>query len=251
VAGEIGFGEFAVGREGEAEFFVDAGELVRLRVEHHGERGVREAGEEFLAFAEAVSEKYGRGVLGEGGAAEGDDVGDGFFGGREDILRAAEGGLHNEGVGAGRGVGAGGEAGAGFEIAGVEEGAAFGVIEEDLGGAVDVAGGEEGDGGVGGELFGVAEGKEVFAAAGGGETFAHEAGGGGGAEDFAVAGDVIGVSVGDEGAVDGAVGVERPADLREVDAVAELDVPRRHIRVKEGSGCAESCGARTGERESL
>ena len=133
VAGEFGGGKFAVGREGEAELFVNLGELVGLRVEHHREFSGGEAAEEFLAFAEAVSKKYGRLVFGERGAAEGDDVGEDFFGGRKDVLRAAEGGLHDEDVGVRRGAGFGGEAAAEFEIASVKECAVIGVREEALG----------------------------------------------------------------------------------------------------------------------
>jgi hypothetical protein len=36
VAGDFLGGEFAVGREGEAEFLVDAREAERLRMKHHG-----------------------------------------------------------------------------------------------------------------------------------------------------------------------------------------------------------------------
>ena len=85
----------------------------------------------------------------------------------------------------------------------------------------------ERDGGVGRELLGLAEGKYVFAAHGG-HAGAHKAGGAFGAEDFAVRCEVIEVRVGNEGALDGVMGVEPPVDLREVEAVAKLDVPRRH-----------------------
>jgi hypothetical protein len=105
-----------------------------------------------------------------------------------------------------------------------------------LGGAVDVSGGMERDGGIGRELLGAAEREDVFAALGG-HAGAHEAGGAFGAEDLAVRCEVIEVCVGNEGAVDGVVGVEPPVDLREVDPVAELDVPGGHVWVVACSGC--------------
>lgn len=205
-----------------------------------------EAAEELLGFAEAVSKKYGRLFVLEGGATEGGDVGEDFFRRRKHVVRAAEGGLHDEDVGVRGGAGLGGEAGAEFEIAGVEERAVVGVGEEALGGAVDVAGGVERDGGVGRELFGVAEGNYSFAAFGG-HAGAHEAGGAFGAEDFFVRREVVEVGVRNEGAFDGMVSVEPPVDLREVEAVAELDFPRGHFLTTDradGHGWESEIGGR-------
>ena len=226
MAGEGGGIEGGVGREGEAELFVNAGELQRLLMEHHGKLGAGEGREELLAFAEAVAEKDGRGAVGEGVAAEGYDGGEDFRRGRENVARKTIRGLHDEAVGAGCSAGFGGEAGAEFEVAGVEEAAVVGVLEECLCGTVDMTGGVEGDGGVGGELFGVAEGEDVFGALAG-HAGAHEAGGAGGAENLAVGREVVEVGVRHEGARRGVVGVEPPVELREVEAAGrKLDVPR-------------------------
>lgn len=224
VAGELVVIEFPIRREGDAELLVDAGEAERGGVEHHGEPGVGEAAEELLAFAEAVAEEDGGVAVVEAGVAKAGDVAENLLGGREDVVRAAEGRLHDEDVGAGRGAFFGGAAGAELEIAGVEEGAVAVVGEEGLGGAVDVAGGDERDGAVGCELLGVIEGEDVLGALAG-HAGLHEARGAGGAEDFAVRGDVVGVRVGDEGAGLGEMSVEPPLDLREPDAGAELDLP--------------------------
>lgn len=224
VAGELGGIEGAVGREGEAEFFVNLSEPKRLRVEHRGERGAGEGGKEFLAFTEGVAEEDGGVALVEGGAAEAQEIGEDLGGGREDVVGAAVGGLHDEHVGARGGAGFGGEPGAEFEITGVEEAAVGGVGEEGLGGAKDVAGRVEGDGGIGGEGLGAAEGKDVFGAFGG-HAGAHEAGGTFGEEDLAVGGEVIEVGVRDEGARDGLAGIEPPVDLGQVNAVSEANIP--------------------------
>jgi len=234
VAGVGGGVELDVRREVEAELRADAGEAMRLGLEHDRQAGGSKGAEDFLALAEAVAEQDGRGADGESVAAEREEVGDDFGGGREDVAREAERRFHDERVGARGGAGFGGVAGQEFEIAGVEERAVLGVIEENLGGAVDVAGGVERDGAVGGELLGMAEGEDVLGALLRREAGAHEAGSGAGAEDLGVARHVIGVGVGNETALGSTGGVERPADLRKVDAVFEIDFPSHVSRKGRG-----------------
>lgn len=111
VAGVRGGVEFGVNGEIEAELRADPGETVRLGLQHDRQPGPGEGAENFLAFTEAVAEEDGRRAGGQGVAAKGDEVGDDFGGGREDVAREAEGGLHDEGVGAGCRAQLGGVAG--------------------------------------------------------------------------------------------------------------------------------------------
>jgi hypothetical protein len=148
------------------------------------------------------------------------------------------------------GAGFGGAAGAELEVAGVEEAAVLGLGEE-LGGAEDVAGGQERDAAAGRELVRAVEGQgEQLAARG--LAGVHEARGALGAERETVARHVVEVRVGDEGARNGAGGIEPPVDLGQMEPLAELDIPRhlasklaRWSAVKRGT---RDCGMQNEER---
>ncbi len=224
VAGDLAAVEFAEGREGDAEFFVDAGESKRLGVEHHGKAGGGEGAENLLAFTEAVAEEGGRGAVGDGLAAESDEVGDDLGLGWHDVAREGERRFHDQRVGLRRGARLGGETGTEFEIAGVEERAVFRGREMDLRRAEDVAGGMKRGGDAEFEFVGNAErefGDEAFA----GDARVEETRSAGRAEHFRVTRDVVGMGVRNERAGDARLRVEPPADLRQVDALAVDDFP--------------------------
>lgn len=208
------------GGEGDAEGLVGAVHGGHGRGDRDGKMAAAEEGLDFLGLAEGVAEEDGGFAVIEGVAAPALDGGGGVGEGREAEVGAAEGALHDHGV---RGEGAGGlggEAGAEFEVASVEEAGPVGEAGEvDHGAAEDVACGGQDDAvaevvpglvPIEGDDFGLR-----------GEAGAEEVGGGERAEDAAVAGEVVGVGVGDEGAVLGAAGVEPELGLGKEEAAAE------------------------------
>lgn len=119
----------------------------------------------------------------------------------------------------------------------------LGGFEEDLGRAENVAGGVKRGGDTEFERVRHAEGElgsEAFA----GDAGVEKTGSGGRAEDFGVAGDVIGMGVRNEGARDAGLGVEGPADFREVDAFAVMDFPGHAVT----GGWAAAAGRRDASR---
>jgi len=72
---------------------------------------------------------------------------------------------------------------------------------------------------VGRQLLGLAEGEDVLDALFGRKAGAHQAGCSAGADDLGMACHVVRMSVGNDGTVGPAGRVERPTDLRQVDAV--------------------------------
>jgi hypothetical protein len=154
-----------------------------------------------------------------------------LFGGWQCVVGPAIRRLHDDDVCGGWFAKLSGAAGAELEIAGIEEASILGVIDCDHGRAVDVAGRVEGDGDlrvVVGEWGRLVKGEftlEAFAV-GVGHAGSHEGGGAGREQNLAVRGEVVEVGVRDEAARDGVVSVEPPVELREVEAVAIVDVPR-------------------------
>ena len=233
------------GGEGDAEGLIGAVHGGDGRGNGDGEVAAMEEGLDFLGFAEGVGEEDGGEVLVEGLAAPVVDGGGGFGEGGEAVGGVAEGAFHDDGVGGEGAGGFGGEAGAEFEIAGVEEAGAVGEAGEvEHGAAEDVAGWGEDEAvavvfpglvPVEGDDFGF-----------GGEALAEEVGGGEGAEDAAVAGDVIGVGVGDEGEVLGAAGVEPEVGFGEEEAAAEDAVGEGRFQ---GEGRGEKKSGAAPERD--
>ena len=88
-----------------------------------------------------------------------------------------------------------------------------------------MTGGVEGGGHAELEFVGTAE-REFVDQALAGDARVEETGGARRAEDLGMARHMVGVSVRDEGAGDAGLGIEGPADLREVDAFAENNFPR-------------------------
>lgn len=205
LAEEFGFGKIDSGFPDGLGHFVD-----RL-VENDGELGAGEDGVDLLGFTERVGiEDWGLAEF-ESFLGEGENIGVDFFGEGKDEVRETEGRFHGEDVGLGEDRGFGGEGSARFEITGVEEGFSV-VFDADHGGAGDVPGGEELDVvSIDGDLiFPVEEKESVF---GDGVAPAENVTGGNGAEDFFVSGEVVSVSVGDEGERAGAMGVQLHAQL--------------------------------------
>jgi len=97
-----------------------------------------------------------------------------------------------------------------------------------------VAGGMECDGALGGELLGVAERQDVLEAFFTRESGAHQSSGRACTNDLGVAGHVIGVRVGNEGALGATGRVEGPADLRQMNAVLKLNLPSHDSRKGRG-----------------
>ena len=212
-AGWDGLAEGSWLGEIDAGFADGLGHFVDRFIEDDGEFGAGEDGVDFLGFAERISVENGRLVEFDSFLGEGENVGVDFFGGWEDEVREAEGGFHGEDVGMREDGGLGGEGIARFEITGVEEGFAI-VFDADHGGAGDVPGGEELDVvSIDGDLVVPVEEKEsVF---GDGVAPAENVTGGNGAEDFFVSGEVVGMSVGDEGERAGSMGIEFYSQLWE------------------------------------
>ena len=97
----------------------------------------------------------------------------------------------------------------------------------DHGGTENVAGGEEADfEAVEGDDFVVVDGLD----AGGGdaEALVENVAGGGGAEDALVLGEVVGVTVGNEGEFVAVMGIEKEVELRPVEGGAGVDFDEGH-----------------------
>ena len=194
-------------------------------MEHDRETGGREGTEDFLTLAEAVTEERGRRAVGDGLLTKRDDLRDDCGLRRHDVTREAKRRFHDQGVRAWSGARLRREAGAQLEVARVEERAMLGGGEMDLRGTENVTGGVEGGSHAELEFVGTAE-REFVDQALAGDARVEETGGGGRAEDLGMARHMVGVSVRDEGAGDAGLGIEGPADLREVDAFAENNLPR-------------------------
>ena len=235
-AGLVGV-EFTVRREFQPELLADPRKPQGVGVQHHRQLRRGEGAQDLLTLAQAVAEQNRRGAVGEGAPAEFDDPGDDLRLGREDIAREAEGGLHDEHIGARGGTRLGGEAGAELEVPRVEQRAVLGALEQDLARAEDVAGGMQRGGDAEFQPVGTAErqgGLLAFARHPG----VHQARSGGGAENLAVPGDVVAMGVGNEGAGGAHLGVEPPADLRQPDPLAMMDLPSHGAerRLRRGRG---------------
>ena len=193
----------SVGREGDPEGLVDPGEARDGVGEHDGEVLVMECGKDLLGLAEGVAKEDGDLVVGDGLMAEADDAIEDVACWRKEVVGPAEGGFHDEDVGMAWGAGLGREAGAELEVAGVKDGGVAD-MEERHGRAEDMAGGQEGEGGVargseGGveEVGGGVEWEDVFSSLAM-HAGMHEATGGLGEDDLRMGGDMVGVGMGND-----------------------------------------------------
>ncbi len=161
-------------------------------MEGNGKAGSLQAGEDFLAFSEGISQQHRRFALFQRLAAELTDIPENGVDVREDVVGTTERRLHDEEVCGSRFAGFGGGAWAEFEISGVEEGLA-GCLDQCHGASENVAGGQERNGpGLGAvvECSGLAP-IQVMLQAFPGQPASHQTGGGGAQKDFTMPGNVI------------------------------------------------------------
>jgi hypothetical protein len=156
--------------------------------------------------------------------AERADVTQHLLGGRENVMRPRERGLHDQHVRARRGAGFRRTAAAQFEVTGVQQRAMRLVHDQALRRTVDMSGRVQRDRGIGGELFRLLEWQHVFHALAGHPRL-HEARRSERTQDFAVRRDVIGVGVGDEGTLLREMRVQPPRNLRQPYSGVEFNFP--------------------------
>jgi hypothetical protein len=238
-AGAGGFGgvEPGEGGEGATEFLIDPGDACDRFGDPDGEARMKQAGEQFLGFAEGIGEEDGDLIEFQGFSAEPDDIREDPIGGGEDKPRFAEGGFHDENVGVDRVTGFGGQTGSELEIAGVEERTRVG-FDQGHGGAEDMTGGKQGEvGGTGWtklripEVDPFMEAEDVFLALAG-HTGAHESPGGFGGNDPGMTAGVIGMGMGDDDQFVGAdrlMGIEPEPESGKVQTAAdEVEIGAGH-----------------------
>src|SRR5690606_3864235 len=113
--------EIPVRWETNAKLFVDAREFEGFRVQHYRKLRGGQSTEQFLALSQAVTKQHGRHPIGQGFLTKMRDVPQDFFGWRKNIVRPAEGCLHDEIVGLRCGAWFRRKTAAQFEVAGVKQ----------------------------------------------------------------------------------------------------------------------------------
>ena len=198
---------------------------------HFGDAGVEqgrdavfvEQGERFLGLAERVAEEHGNLAIGQGVVDEAEDGAFHLQRRWKGVVGQAEGGFEDEEIGLLEDDGLGGSAFADLEVAGVEQGGPVGnACHVKHRGAGDVAGGQQAEA-VAVALDGGAEGDGVEAGFGEVVARADQRGGDGGAERAFVAGEVVGVGVGDECPRFRVPGIEPEVEFREMEAALVTD----------------------------
>ncbi len=218
MAGEFLRVVFLVGRKSDAKFLVYPGHGIDRSMQHDGQPGTVQDGEDFLGFSQRVAEQDGRLAVLQRLGAELQDIGNDLLGGGKPVMRQPVGRLHHESVGAGGLEDFRRQTLAELEVARVKQRALV-VLVKKLGGAQDMAGRIERRG-PGAEVALFAERQDVQLSDIPAHAGLHQAGGGSGAEQVVMAARVVAMGVRNEGPVARNPRVQPEIGGRKVQALA-------------------------------